>query len=113
MSYAAVTKSDENRFALSEEYSDVLQAKVHEALDARENVDKTRWKENFEAVKEAFSDVNETLQSKNGMVFYFSQLEDEGVDIMKRYHRNYDFFHRTTISENERYLPKNFFYRLE
>ena len=108
MSYAAVTKSDDNRFALSEEYSDVLQAKVHEALDARENVDKTRWKENFEAVKEAFSDVNETLQSKDGMVFYFSQLEDEGVDIMKRYHRNYDFFMELGFQKMKDIFQKNF-----
>ena len=107
MSYAAVTKSDDNRFALSEEYSDVLQAKVHEALDARENVDKTRWKENFEAVKEAFSDVNETLQSKDGMVFYFSQLEDEGVDIMKRYHRNYDFIMELGFQKMKDIFQKN------
>ena len=89
-SYAAVAKGNDNRFALPDEYIHILQAKVDESLNTRENSDKTRWEENIEAVNKVFSSFNKAVQSYDGMVFNASQLADERSDSMGNLLRSYN-----------------------
>ena len=108
MSYAAVAKSSNKKFEIPADYNDILQAKVIESLDARENVDKIRWEENFEAIKDAFIDVEKIVQSGDGVMSYFSELTEEAIDVMENIRRIRTFIEDKTINKMEDIFRNNF-----
>ena len=108
MSYAAVAKSSNKTFEIPADYNDILQAKLIESLDARENVDKTRWEENLEAIKDAFVDVEKIVQSGDGVITYFSELTEEAIDVMENIRRIRTFIEDKTIHKMEDIFRNNF-----
>ena len=108
MSYAAVAKSSNDKFEIPVDYKDILQAKVIESLDARENVDKTKLEENSEAIKEAYFDVNKILQSEDRVMSYFSELMEEGVEVMENIRRLRTFIKAQIIDKMEDIFKNNF-----